>query len=161
DIASVSSEWEYWRPYRHMSPAQTLGMPMHRFMIERGIGEEDLGHVAINQRASAVLNPRAMMTKPLTMEEYLASRWIVEPLRLYDCCLETDGAVALVITTAERARDLAQVPVSIAAGGFGGGNSCGAGRWDPSVIAATQLAPRLFAAAGVGPAEVDVAELYD
>ena len=159
--SSFSPEWSYWRPYRHSAPAQTHSMAMNRFMVERGITVEDLGRVAINQRANAILNPRALMTKPLTMEEYLASRWIVEPLRLFDCCLETDCAVALVITTAERARDLAQVPVTITAGGFGGGNFSTTGHWDPSAVPAAQMAPRLFAAAGLGPADIDVAQFYD
>src|SRR5690606_35545171 len=84
--------------YRHLAPPQTLGMMVRPYLVDRGIGPEDLGRVAITQREHARLNPRAMMTKPLTMEAYLESRWIVEPLRLFDCCLETDAAVALVVT---------------------------------------------------------------
>jgi acetyl-CoA acetyltransferase len=103
-----------------------------------------------------------MMRKPLTMDEYLAARPIAEPLRLYDCCLETDAAVAVVVTSAERARALRRPPVLVSGAATGGGHWLfSKGREDPTVSAAADLAPRLYAAAGIGPGEIDVAELYD
>ncbi|GAA3137792.1 hypothetical protein GCM10020001_070390 [Nonomuraea salmonea] len=96
------------------------------------------------------------------MDDYLASRWIAEPFRLLDCCLETDGACAVVVTTAERARALRRPPVLISAAAWGGGTShLSGGAADPTVTAAAELAPRLYAQAGLGPADIDVAELYD
>jgi acetyl-CoA acetyltransferase len=123
---------------------------------------EDLGRVAIAQREFAVHNARAVMRTPLTMDEYLESRAIVEPLRLFDCCLETDAAVAVVVTAAARARDLARPPVLIAGAACGGGHTLFSnGRGDLTTTAAADLAPRLYASAGLAPADVDVAELYD
>jgi acetyl-CoA acetyltransferase len=132
------------------------------YMDAYGVGAEDLGRIAIQQRANAALSPRAMMRAPLTMEDYLASRWIVEPFRLFDCCLETDAAVALVVTSAERARDLAQVPVLISGATYGSGHTWYSNhRADWTTTAAAVMSKRLYAMAGLGPGDVDVAELYD
>ena len=121
------------------------------------------GSIAVTQRANAAKNPRALMRTPITLDDYLAARWIAEPFRLLDCCLETDGACALVITTAERARDLAPpAACSSPRAAWGGGDShLSGGAADPTTSAAAALAPRLYAQAGLGPADIDVAELYD
>ncbi len=97
-------EFQYQTPYGYATPPQQFAMYARSWMHRYGVTAEDLGRVAIRQRACAVDNPRAMMRTPITMDDYLSARWIVEPFRLFDCCLETDAAVALVITTAERAR---------------------------------------------------------
>jgi acetyl-CoA acetyltransferase len=102
------------------------------------------------------------MRTPLTLDDYLESRPIVDPLRLYDCCLETDAAVAVVVTSAARARDLPRPPVLIAGAACGGGHTLFSNlRGDLTTTAAADLAPRLYATAGLGPDAVDVAELYD
>ena len=119
--------------------------------------------MAIAQRWYAQRNERALMRTPLTMDDYLASRWIVEPLRLFDCCLETDAAVAVVITSAERARDLRQTPVTISGAVWGSGHTLFSNR-RPDLARERrrpQRSRRLWAQAGVGPDDVDVAELYD
>jgi acetyl-CoA acetyltransferase len=153
---------QYWAPYLHATPVQLFAMYSRPYLHHWGYGAEDLGRVAITQRAHAALSPRAMMTEPLTMEQYLASRWISEPLRLYDCCLETDGAVALVVTSAARARDLRRPTVTVAGFAFGGGNQLTSNHWtDAREAPAGRMAPRLYEAAGVGAGDVDVAELYD
>jgi acetyl-CoA acetyltransferase len=155
-------EFQYQVPYGYATPPQQFAMQARAYLHEYGIAPEDLGRVAINQRNYAMQSPRAMMRNPLTMEEYLASRWIVEPLRLFDCCLETDAAVALVVTSAERARASARPPVLISAAAYGSGHTLFSNsRGDLGTSAAADLAPRLYAMAGVGPQEVDVAELYD
>jgi acetyl-CoA acetyltransferase len=98
----------------------------------------------------------------MTMEDYLAARFVVEPFRLFDCCLETDGAVALVLTRAERAGDLRRTPVLIRGAAWGGGQTLYSNEiFDTTRTSAADMAPRLYAMAGVGPADFDLAELYD
>ena len=106
-------EFQYQYPYGYAHPPQQFAMIASEYMINYGATYEDFGAVAIAQRWYAERNERALMRTPLTMDDYLASRWIVEPLRLFDCCLETDAGIAVVITSAERARDLKQTPVTI------------------------------------------------
>jgi len=161
-ISGLSADAQYWMPYRHVSAPQQFAMFARAYMHRFGVTAEDLGRVAISQRSHAVLNPRAMMRTPISMDDYLGSRWIAEPLRLLDCCLESDAAVALVVTTRERSRDLRRVPVTISATAFGGGSQLASNHHvDLTDSAAAALAPRLYTAAGVGPEDVDVAELYD
>ena len=103
-----------------------------------------------------------MMRTPITMEDYLESRMIVEPLCLFDCCLETDAAIAVVVTSAERARDLRQRPVLVSGAVWGGGQNVFSNHHvDLTVTAAADTSPRLYEMAGVGPADIDVACLYD
>jgi acetyl-CoA acetyltransferase len=155
-------EFQYQAPYGYATPPQQFAMMARAYLDAYDVTPEDLGRVAITQRNYARLSPRAMMRKPLTMEQYLSSRWVVEPLRLFDCCLETDAAVALVVTSAERARDLARPPVLISAASYGSGQTLFSnGNRDITTSAAANLAPRLFEMAGLTPADVDVAELYD
>ncbi len=155
-------EFQYQVPYGYATPPQQYAMQARAFMQRYGVRAEDLGNVAIAQRAYALQSPRAMMRTPLTMQQYLEARWIVEPLRLYDCCLETDAAVAVVVTSTERARDLVRPPVLISGAAYGSGHTLFSNhRGDIATSAAADLAPRLYAMAGIGPHEVDVAELYD
>ncbi|WP_243710869.1 acetyl-CoA acetyltransferase [Actinomadura sp. KC216] len=159
---ALSGDAQYWLPYDHASAPQQFAMFARMYMHECHLRAEDLGRVAIAQRANAVRNPRAMMRRPMTMDDYLGSRWIAEPLRLLDCCPETDAAVALVVTSTARARDLRRTPVTITATAFGGGNQLASNHHpDPTVSGAAAMAPRLYAAAGLGPDEIDLAELYD
>jgi acetyl-CoA acetyltransferase len=160
----VSPEVQYQAPYGYVAPPQQYAMYARAHMLKYGTKAEHFGQLAVTQRANAAKNPRALMRTPITMDDYLGSRWIAEPFRLLDCCLETDGACALVVTTAERARDLRRPSVLISAAAWGGGDSFlsgGESRADPTVTSAAELAPRLYAMAGAGPADIDVAELYD
>ncbi|MEV4806068.1 acetyl-CoA acetyltransferase [Nonomuraea sp. NPDC049421] len=158
----VSPEVQYQAPYGYVAPPQQYAMYARAHMIRYGTTAEHFGHLAVTQRAHAAANPRALMRTPITLDDYLAGRWIAEPFRLLDCCLETDGACAVVVTTAERARALRRPPVLISAAAWGGGTShLSGGAADPTVTAAAELAPRLYAQAGLGPADIDVAELYD
>jgi acetyl-CoA acetyltransferase len=155
-------EFQYQAPYGYATPPQQFAMVARAYMDAFGVTAEDLGRVAIAQRANAVRNERALMRSRITMDDYLESRWIVEPFRLYDCCLETDAAVAVVLTSAERARDLRRPVVLVSGAAFGAGHTLFSNhRGDLTRSAAADLAPRLFVAAGVGPGDVDVAELYD
>ncbi|WP_245765676.1 thiolase C-terminal domain-containing protein [Nonomuraea jiangxiensis] len=158
----ASPEVQYQAPYGFFAPPQQYAMYARAHMLKYGTKAEHFGQLAVTQRANAAKNPRALMRTPITLEDYLASRWIAEPFRLLDCCLETDGACAVVVTTRERARDLRRPPVSISAAAWGGGTSHLSGAAaDPTVTAAAALAPRLYAQAGLGPGDIDVAELYD
>jgi acetyl-CoA acetyltransferase len=103
-----------------------------------------------------------MMRQPMTMDDYLASRWIVDPFRKFDCCLETDGGCAVAVVSAERAAGLPHRPVQIAGAAWGGGvNVVNNGTTDLSDSPARLIAPRLYDAAGLGPPDIDFAELYD
>jgi len=153
---------QYQAPYGHFAPPQQFAMCARAHMNAYGTTHEQFGAVAVRQRAHAVKNPRARMRDPISLDDYLASRWVAEPLRLLDCCLETDGACALVVTSAERARDLRRPPALISGLAWGGGDSFYSdGTGDLTVTEAARLAPRLYADAGVGPGDIDVAELYD
>ncbi len=155
-------EFQYQTPYGYATPPQQFAAMASAYMAKYGITREDLGRVAIRQRANAARNERAMMRTPITMDDYLSSRWIVEPLCLFDCCLETDAAIAVVVTSAERARDLPHTPVLVSGAAWGGGHTLYSnGRQDLAASAAIDMSKRLFAMAGVGPADIDVGCIYD
>ncbi|MEA2625356.1 MAG: hypothetical protein QOD06_1401 [Candidatus Binatota bacterium] len=161
----VSGEAALTFPYGVFSPAQTFAMRGQRLLHERGVSREALRAVALASYHHAQRNPRAVMRgRPLTPEAYDSSRWIVEPLRLFDCCLETDGAAALVLVPAERARDLAQPPVHLLAAAIGAAYRDTAPAHNAVEYASAcfrTLAPRLFEAAGLSPADVDVVQSYE
>ena len=156
----------YSAPFGVMSAAQSLAaFPAQRHMHEYGTKQEHFGAIALASYKHAQENPRAVMYgRPLTMEDYLSSRWIVEPLHLYDCCQETDGAAAVILVSADRARDLKQKPAYIMAAAQGGGPRYAAGSMNRTDFLSTShdiLAPRLFGMAGVEPKDVDVAQFYE
>ncbi len=155
-------ETQYQAPYGYLAPPQQFAMAARTHMERYGTTAEQLGAVAVGQRGHAAMNERALMREPITLDDYLSSRWVVEPFRLLDCCLETDGAVALVVTKAERARDLRRKPVLIRGATWGSGQTLYSNRQpDPTRTAAADMAPRLYEMAGVGPSDFDLAELYD
>ena len=137
-------------------------MAARSHMVRFGTTSEDLGRIAVLSRSNAVDNERAVMRTPMTLDDYLDSRWVVEPFRLLDCCLVTDGAAAVVIVPTERARDLPHRPVLIRGAAWGGGfNLVNNGRTDLAESPAFLLAEKLYGAAGLGPSDLDLAELYD
>ncbi len=157
-------------PFGLMAPPQMLAMIVRRFMHLYPITADHLAEVALNARANANRNPNAVMHgRPMTREDYFAARWIAEPLRLYDCCLETDGAAAVVITSRERARDCRARPVEILAAAHGSGPAWGNGALsghnmpdaDYASTNGRALARELFGAAGVSANDIDVAQIYD
>lgn len=155
-------ETQYQAPYGYFVPPQQFAMAARQHMLRYGTTQEQLGAVAVAQRAHAVDNERALLREPITLDDYLASPWIVEPFRLLDCCLETDGAVAVVLASAERARDLRRRPILIRSATWGSGFTLYSNQQpDLTTTAARAMAPRLWSQAGVGPSDVDLALLYD
>jgi len=157
-------------PFGMFSPPIAYAMVLQRHMHRFGTTVEQMGRVAVTTRAHAARNPRAVMgTRPMTMEDYMASRLVSEPFRLFDCCLENDGACAVVVTTHERAVDLARAPVEVLAGAQGTPRGFGHGQYsnvsmpddDYTSAGARTVAGRLWARAGLGPRDIDVAQIYD
>src|SRR4029453_4513430 len=110
--SSVGGGSDQWRnPFGQHLAATTFALPVTAHMARFGTTTLDFAHLAVTQRKHAMLNQKAQMRKPITIEDHQTSRWISYPYRLLDCCQQTDGAVALVITAAERARDLRHPPV--------------------------------------------------
>jgi acetyl-CoA acetyltransferase len=145
-----------------LAPSQEIAMAARAHMLKYGTTSEDLGRIAVLSRTNALDNDRAMMRKPMTMGDYLASRWIVEPFRMFDCCLETDGAVAVVLVRADRAKDLPHRPVLVQGAAWGGGITVvNNGHDDLTRSPAEPIAERLYGAAGMGPSDIEFAELYD
>ncbi len=164
---TVSGDLALSVPYGQMSPAQWYAPKAMRFMHEHGIGQEALRAIALASYHHAQANPRAVMYgRPLTEAAYDASRWITEPFHLYDCCQENDGAAAVILTPAERAKDLKQRPAYVLGAAIGAGyrvHSTPAGFATPDLASShfQTLAPRLYAMAGLGPADVDVVQAYE
>jgi acetyl-CoA acetyltransferase len=144
------------------NPNILYALAARRHMQRYGTTSEQLGQVAVAQRAWAAGNPLAALREPLTLEEHQSSRWIAEPLHLLDCCLVTNGAIAVVVTSAERATDLRQPAVHV------WGHAQAHEPWRRHrdsgwglVTPAARSGPRALAMAGIGVADVDGAELYD
>jgi acetyl-CoA acetyltransferase len=160
---------EFFTPYGMVTPGQIFALMARRHMIEFGTTEEQLGHIPITCRARANANPAAQMhDRPLTLDDYLAARMISRPLRLFDFSLETDGACAVIVTTTERARDLHRPPVLIRAVAQGSGSEPQMGIQFPVLtrdrlteLPAAAVAETLYRRAGLGPDDIDVAQLYD
>ncbi|HEY1778713.1 MAG TPA: hypothetical protein VGG41_21330 [Solirubrobacteraceae bacterium] len=151
-------------PYGWSTPAQHYAMFCRRHMHEHGTTKEHLGLISVTMRANAQLNPRAMMYgRPMTRADYHASEMIADPYQMFDCCLETDGGAAFVLTTAERAREHTDVPVRVAAYGEGHPESPDdpVSRKNPLLIGLSYAAGPAFARAGITPADIDAAMIYD
>ncbi len=133
-----------------------------RHMALYGTTQDQLGAVAVSTRKWATMNPRAMQRAPMTMEDYHNSRWIVEPLHILDCTLVSNGAVAVIVTSAERARDLKQPPVYVRGMGQGHpGNPRRAGFENEVNTGAVLAKETAFRMAGITTDDVDLCELYD
>lgn len=166
-IEPAPGEAQYTAPVGWMSYPQYIAMMARRYMVKYGATSEDFGHVAATFRAHARRNERAMMREPMTVADHQASRLIADPLRLMDICLESDGACALLVSRADEARDLAKPPVYLLAASHGGSARPGYAfdgfftTDDLADMYAAHIADDLWAKAGLGPADVDVASVYD
>lgn len=155
----------YYAPWGMTSQGALYAMMYRRYQQVYGATSAQLGQVAVAQRQHAALNDHAIMRQPITVEDYLNSRLIVEPLHVFDYCLINDGAVSLILTTAERARDLAKPPVLISGVGRAERNS-GATSLQPRLRefyrpAQVPAAEQVYGMAGIGPGEIDSLQVYD
>ena len=166
-VTSDLVHWSWYQVYGMLTPGSWIAMIANKYMNKYGVTSEDLGRVAISQRNYAVNNPRAFgYQKPLTMEDYLASKMIASPLRLYDFCQESDGGCALLITSAERAADLKQKPAVIRgitqASTQGQEQMTSFYRNELSTLPEMELAAkRVYAQSGLQASDIDAACLYD
>lgn len=166
--APPTPEKDFIAPSGLVGPGQMFALIAQRHMNLYGTKREHFAEVAVTQRANAIRRPGSQQTRPLTFEDYFNAPMISEPLCLFDFCQETDGCVAVIVTSAARAKDLKQKPVYITASAHGG-----AGRWGKAIgwfgmpdeyFASSghrTVAQRVFEMAGAGPKEIDVALLYD
>ncbi|WP_030549683.1 lipid-transfer protein [Streptomyces exfoliatus] len=154
-------------PFGLLTPASWVAMAAQRYLHTYGLTPDAFGHVAVTDRRHAARNPAAYFHgKPITLDDHAASRWIVEPLRLLDCCQETDGGQAIVVTSVERARDLRHPPAVIVAAAQGAGRKQEAmtsfyrdeltGLPEMGVVAR-----QLWRTSGLAPSDIDVGILYD
>jgi acetyl-CoA acetyltransferase len=163
-LQSAETIRDYYSPYGVGAPPQHYAWMAQRHMQIYGTRHEQLGAIAVAMRKHAQLHPNAVMRGiPMDMSDYLASRWVSYPYHLLDCCLETDGAGALLVTTAERARDLRSKPVYLM--GIASGHPFPPhdlpNRPDILKMGLDFCAPRVYEMAGVKPADMDFAEIYD
>jgi acetyl-CoA acetyltransferase len=161
----IDNSWHY--PMGLATPAAMVAMGARRYMHTSGATSEDFGRVAVADRKHAATNPHAWFyQRPITLAEHQASRWIAEPLRLLDCCQESDGAVALVVTSVERARDLPHpaAVISAAAQGAGPDQFTMTSYYRPDLDTLPEMgvvARQLWQQSGVRPADIRTAVLYD
>ncbi len=154
-------------PFGLLTPASWVAMAAQRYLHTYGLTPEAFGHVAVTDRRHAARNPAAYFYgKPITLDDHAASRWIVEPLRLLDCCQETDGGQAIVVTSAERARDLPQRPAVVVAAAQGAGRAqeqmTSFYRDDLTGLPEMGVVARqLWRTSGLAPQDIDVGIIYD
>ena len=162
---TVAGENALVSPYGIFVPAQRYAFKMMRFMHEHGIKQEALRAIAMASYQHAQVNPRAVMQgRPLTDAAYDASRWIAEPSKLYDCCQENDGAAAMVLVAAERAKDFKHKAAYVLAVAQGSNHRHAARSYNAPDLATSSfgpVAPRLWQMAKLGPEDVDVLQSYE
>ncbi len=161
----VSSSDLFRRPYGLASAVQTFAFSFTRHMMEYGVTSEDLAHIKVTHSNHASNNPKALMKHRVTVDDVINSRWIVRPCaHLLDCCLETDNATCIIITSAERAKDLKQTPTYIRAVQGRGTKPGGDFHYQHAPItrvAGHYVGPRLFGLADVTHDDIDVTGCYD
>lgn len=169
-IPAAPGEHGAMMPYGMMSPAQMFTFKIRRFMHDHGVDQTALRAIALSSYHHAQQNPRAVMYgKPLSEEKYDNSRYITEPLHLFDCCQENDGAAALLLTSVERAKDLKQKPAVILGAGTGAPNRQGNALGGASFQSAEDLgtacfktvADDLWTMSGLNPSDIDVLQSYE
>ncbi|MSP67703.1 MAG: thiolase [Alphaproteobacteria bacterium] len=160
-LVTQAKPFAYEEPFRPRHPVSMYSLVASRHMHQYGTTREQLAEVAVQARAWARLNAAAFERGPLSIQDVITSRMISEPLTSRDCCLVTDGAGAVIITSAERARDLKQPPVYLLGTGTAHWHRHISQMPDLTVTAAVESGQRAYARAGLGPADIDTVQLYD
>ncbi|MFC0447899.1 lipid-transfer protein [Rhodococcus jostii] len=166
-VNSSGTDNAFSYPHGLSTPAAFVAMVAQRYMHEYGATSEDFGRVAVTDRKHAATNPNAFFYgKPITLEDHQNSRFIAEPLHLLDCCQESDGGIAIVVTSPERAKDLKQKPAVIAAAAQGSGSDqyIMTSYYRPELAGLPEMelvGRQLWEQAGLGPQDMDLAVLYD
>jgi len=167
DTNADRAAYSWMTPFGLSTPAQWVAMFARRYMHEYGATSEDFGRVSVLDRKHAATNPAAhFYGRPITLEEHQASRWIAEPLHLLDCCQETDGGQAMVLVSAERAKDLPHPPAYVAAAAQGSGDDqhMMTSYYRSSISGIPEMGlvgDQLWAQSGLRPADMQAAVLYD
>lgn len=160
-LVSTVQPMRYEAPYRPLNPVSSYALAAARYMHQYGATREQLGEVALAARKWAMLNPEAFKRDALTMDDYLASRMVSDPLSVLDCCLVTDGAAAVVMTRADRARDLRRAPIKVMGAAAETHHREIGWLEDLTVTAAARSGARAYRRAGLEPADIDVVQVYD
>ncbi|MEU2004975.1 lipid-transfer protein [Rhodococcus sp. NPDC019627] len=166
-VNSSGTDNTFSYPHGLSTPAAFVAMVAQRYMHEYGATSADFGRIAVTDRKHAANNPQAFFyCKPITLEDHQNSRFIAEPLHLLDCCQESDGGIAIVVTSPERARNLRQKPAVIAAAAQGSGSDqyIMTSYYRPELAGLPEMAlvgRQLWEQAGLGPQDIDMAVLYD
>jgi acetyl-CoA acetyltransferase len=157
----------WYRPFGITTPAQKVAVIAQRYAYESGATTEDFGRVSVLARKHAAVNPDAIFfERPITLEDHQESRWIAEPIRLLDCCLETDAAVAIIVTSSERARDARHSPVIVTAAAQGSApyEETMSSYYRPVITGMPSMGVvgrQLWKRSGLTPADIQVVNLYD
>jgi acetyl-CoA acetyltransferase len=166
-VTSDLIHWSWYMPWGLMTPASWVAMFTQRYMYQYDVKAEDLANVALSTRKHAVNNPNAFFyQRPLSFEDYMEARWIAEPLRLYDCCQETDGGCAVVLTTPDRAKDCKH-PAAIVRGvaqAFAAEQEQMTSFYRDDIAALPEMdlvAKQVYETSGLGPDDIDAAVIYD
>lgn len=163
-MTEQASGWAAFQmPWGLVTPAHQFALFARRHMVEYGTTPAQFGAVAVAMRRHACLNPAAMMRTPISLEDHRNSRMIADPLRLFDCCIESDGACAVIVTAADSARSLRNPPVWIRGIAQGSGTKAwGIVFRDDLAVAESVLTARdVYSSAGIGPNEIDAVMIYD
>jgi len=151
----------YEHPYKAFNPVSSYSLAAARHMYEYGTTRQQLAEVAVAARKWAQLNPDAFVKKPLTVDEVINAKMISDPLTVLDCCLVTDGAGAIVVTSSQRAKSLHRKPIYVLGSGFAHWHRQISCMEDLTITPAVESGRKAFDQAGLTPADVDVVELYD
>ena len=162
-----NAQFAWYSPVGFLTPASWAAMFAQRYLHVTGATSEDVGRIAVAGRRHAATNPKAWFyEQPITIEDHQASRWIVEPLHLLDCCQESDGGQAVIVTSLERARDLRQAPAVITAASQGSGDQQDmmTSYYRDDMVHLPEMglvARQLWETSGLGPQDIQTAVLYD
>ncbi len=163
-VRTWNYEAEFQKPFGMMGPNSQFGFILRRHMHQYGTKAEQLGKVAIVQRDHALRNPNAYLKQPLTMEQYLSSRMIADPIRMYDACIPVNGGLAFIVASTDKAREIASSEKRVKILGIAEADNYSYGPLQKSDLTYTGVfdsAKKAFAMSGRGPSDMDFVQIYD